>query len=278
MNTATAYIRQIPPAVRALLLLNTAVFVLQQFFGAWIIANFGLTPYAFWSNLKLWQIGTYLFVHGNFFHLLFNLFSLWMFGKELEYTWGTKEFLKFYFLCGLGAGLVNVLVHPFSTFPTIGASGAIYGILIAFAMVFPEIVVYLYGIIPMKSKNFVLMVAAIEFFSGIQYSSSPIAHFAHLGGMLFGYLYLKSYEFRSLFRRLYQKLIGSLITLPKKQKKAAAPAPSTKSSRKKRTAAVADLDAEVDRILEKVSRQGVESLNSTEHQILRIYSSQKSLK
>src|SRR4029077_20764418 len=119
--------------------------IAQQFTGGGLEAHLGLIP-AQVLSLEVWRLFTYQFLHGSFFHALFNLFTLWMFGKEIEWNWGTKDFLKFYFTCVLGAGLFNTVFEPFSMSPILGASGGIYGLLVAFAMMFPEAVIYLYGI------------------------------------------------------------------------------------------------------------------------------------
>lgn len=135
------------------------------------------TPWFHW-----WQCFTYMFMHANFEHILFNMFALWMFGYTLENLWGTARFVIYYLACGLGAALVCALLG----ITTVGASGAVYGILLAFGMTFPEQRIYLYFLFPIKAKWFVIGYAAIELFDGIMRSGDGIAHFAHLGGMLTG--------------------------------------------------------------------------------------------
>lgn len=256
-------LNNLPKGVKWLLITNVVVFLFQMISFGWIETRLGLNPYFFWSEFKIWQIITYMFLHGSFFHILMNMLTLWMFGKELEYSWGTKEFLKYYFLCGIGGGLLNVLVSPFSVLPIIGASGAIYGILVAYAILYPESIIYLYGLIPMQSRYFVLLLGVLEFFASFQGSSSPIARFAHLGGMLTGYLYLKSYEFRSFSVHLLNRFLDTIVI-----RKKTAPENFKKIQ-------LADLDQEVDRILQKVLVQGVESLTEEEVRIMKIYSSRK---
>lgn len=163
------------------------------------------------SDFQPFQLVTYMFMHGNFAHLFFNMFALWMFGNTLENIWGPNRFLLFYFICGIGAGLTQELVQyiqyattlqgfenvriaanhviPMSEYlnmlTTVGASGAVYGILLAFGMMFPNSTLYIYFAIPIKAKWFVLIYGIIELFSGFT-SVDNVAHFAHLGGMLFG--------------------------------------------------------------------------------------------
>ncbi len=163
------------------------------------------------SDFQPYQLVTYMFMHGNFAHLFFNMFALWMFGNTLENIWGQNRFLLFYFVCGIGAGLVQELVQyiqyvttlqgydnvriaanhiiPMSEYlnmlTTVGASGAVYGILLAFGMMFPNSTLYIYFAIPIKAKWFVIIYGVIELLSGFT-SVDNVAHFAHLGGMLFG--------------------------------------------------------------------------------------------
>ena len=163
------------------------------------------------SDFQPFQLVTYMFMHGNFAHLFFNMFALWMFGNTLENVWGPNRFLLFYFVCGIGAGLVQELVQyiqyvttlqgyenvriaanqiiPMSEYlnllTTVGASGAVYGILLAFGLMFPNSTLYIYFAIPIKAKWFVIIYGVIELFSGFT-SVDNVAHFAHLGGMLFG--------------------------------------------------------------------------------------------
>ncbi|MBQ7711010.1 MAG: rhomboid family intramembrane serine protease [Bacteroidales bacterium] len=179
----------LPTAVKHLLIINVLVFIgtialeRKGFFG---ITN----ALALWSvqsgHFQLWQPLTYMFMHASIDHIFFNMFALWMFGCILENFWGTKRFLIYYLVCGLGAAAVNLLVAPGG--PTVGASGAVYGILLAFGMMFPNEQIYLYFLLPIKAKWFVIGYAAIELFEGVFHSMDGIAHFAHLGGMLAGLL------------------------------------------------------------------------------------------
>lgn len=185
--------------VKGLIIVTAAAFVVTylpaRLFG-WQtpFLYLGLQPYAVVHRLFLWQLVTYLFLHGGFFHIFFNMFALWMFGPDLEQLWGEQEFLKFYFLCGIGAGVFDVALttlfgSPFSL--TIGASGAIYGLLLAFGLIYPNRPIFIWFVIPIPAKWFVVIIGAIEFLSELSGPGSGIAHLAHLGGMLVAYLYLR---------------------------------------------------------------------------------------
>jgi membrane associated rhomboid family serine protease len=205
--------RVLPPVVKHLLIINVllylATFTMNRF-------HIDLTDYLglhfFKANdFKPYQLVTYMFMHGNFEHLFFNMFALWMFGNTLENIWGSKRFLWFYMLCGIGAGLCQEVVqyiqytttlaqydsvnfgggqvismaNYLNMLNTVGASGAIYGLLLAFGMMFPNSMIYLYFFVPIKAKWFVIGYAVIELVSGF-IGGGNVAHFAHLGGMLFG--------------------------------------------------------------------------------------------
>lgn len=181
----------ITPAVKYLLIVNTVVFAIQTFVDYPITLIFGLVPRLVWENLYIWQLFTYQFLHGGLFHLLFNMLALWMFGCDLERRWGSAFFLKYFFVSAVGGGILNTLITPNQAVPSIGASGGIYGILLAYGLIYPNQVVYFYFLFPIKMKHFVWIIGGISFYSSITSGQSGIAHLAHLGGMLFGYLYLR---------------------------------------------------------------------------------------
>ncbi len=262
MNPISNSFLRLPRAVKFLLVTNTAVFLLQTLLPGKLEGLLGLVPYQVVNEFHFWQFFTYMFLHGSFLHLLFNMLGLWMFGKELEYLWGTKEFLKFYFFCGVGAASINTLADLYSLYPVIGASGAIYGLVVAFAMIYPDSLIYFYGVIPIQAKHFAILFAALEFFLSFQGSPTVVARFAHLGGMLAGFVYLKSYEANSIFHRLFHR-IGDSVRVKKTKAK--------KQEKLKKE----DLVKEVDRILEKVLIQGAASLSESEREIMRRYSSMK---
>jgi membrane associated rhomboid family serine protease len=181
----------VTPAVKFLLITNTAVFFLQLFLSNDLLFLFGLVPARVWQNFYVWQLFTYQFLHGGLFHLLFNMLALWMFGCDLERRWGSQFFLKYYFVSVVGGGILNTLFLPGQVAPSIGASAGIYGILLAYGLIYPNQIVYFYFLFPIKMKHFVWIIGGIAFYSSIASGQGGIAHLAHLGGMLFGYLYLR---------------------------------------------------------------------------------------
>ncbi|HET9952551.1 MAG TPA: rhomboid family intramembrane serine protease [Candidatus Eisenbacteria bacterium] len=187
----------VPPVVKALLIANVAIYTFQLVAGT--VAGtrldqiFGLVPYDVTHHFFVWQLGTYMFLHGGLLHLGLNMLALWMFGSELEATWGSERFARFYFVTGVGAGICSVVTGWNSYIPIIGASGAIYGLLAAYGILFPDRTLLLYFIVPIKAKWFVLILGLITFWSSLSASGSGVAHVAHLGGMLFGWLYLRGW-------------------------------------------------------------------------------------
>ncbi|HEV8343183.1 MAG TPA: rhomboid family intramembrane serine protease [Candidatus Binatia bacterium] len=179
------------PAVKALIVVNVIVFVLQAVADSSFVILFGLVPYLVWHKLYIWQIFTYQFLHGGIFHILFNMLALWMFGCDLERRWGSQFFLKYYTICVAGGAIFNVLLLPGQTVPSIGASAGIFGILLAYALLYPNQIVYFYFLFPIKMKYFVMIIGAISLYTVVTADQSGIAHFAHLGGMAVGYVYLR---------------------------------------------------------------------------------------
>ena len=191
-----------PPVTQALLLVNVAIFCLDLFVGQWFGRLFALWPLG--SNFMPWQVVTYAFLHGSVMHLFFNMLGLWMFGAELERVWGTKRFIQFYTASLLAAAAMQLLVNELlgSPYPTVGASGALFGLLLAFGMMFPNrIIMPLFPPIPMKAKTFVMVFGGIELLLGVTGTQSGVAHFAHLGGMLGGYLMIRYWRGQSPFGR-----------------------------------------------------------------------------
>ena len=181
--------RFLPPAVKNLLIINIIVFLGTELIGDPMYQLFALFPIGS-PFFRWWQFVTHMFMHGNFAHIFFNMWSLVVFGPLLERLWGSKKFLIFYFVCGLGAALCHELVlmtQPLSNIPTVGASGAIYGLLLGFGMLYPNYVLTLvFPPVSLKAKWFVVIFAVIELVTGILGTRDGVAHFAHLGGMLFG--------------------------------------------------------------------------------------------
>ncbi len=197
------------PVTRNLILINVIVFVATMLNEPFMMSTFALfyptLPYFRW-----WQIVTHMFMHGGFWHIFFNMYTLYMFGSVVEEIIGSRKFLIYYFVCGLGAaglhlGVEAIQVHFFAASlpPVVGASGAIYGLLIAFAMLFPESrLTLIFPPVTMKARTMVIVFAAIELFTGITGIADGIAHFAHLGGMLFGWLLIRYWRAKgTLFDR-----------------------------------------------------------------------------
>lgn len=181
------------------------VFLLQMVVSYRINFYLGLVPIMVWKKFFLWQLFTYLFLHGGITHLLFNLLALWMFGGALENEWGSKKFLFYFFFCGIGAGLCTVLFTPNQMIPVIGASGAIYGILLAFGWLFPNRPIFLYFLFPIPAKYMVILFGVIELFASMEGTGGGIAHLTHLGGLLFGFIYMTYPRVRQKIRREYYK-------------------------------------------------------------------------
>ena len=230
------------------------------------------------SDFRPYQFVTYMFMHGSFSHLFFNMFALWMFGNTIENAWGSKRFLIFYFVCGIGAGLVqelvqyiqfvttlqeytNVRISAYQTIPmsqylnmmtTVGASGAVYGILLAFGMTWPNSRIYIYFAIPIKAKWFVIIYGVIELLSGLS-NSDNVAHFAHLGGMLFG-LALILY---------WRRVDGGGNFRIRRNKNFRRPKTDEEYNMEQ-----ADNQRKTDAILDKISKYGYDSLTKEEKEFL----------
>ncbi len=193
------------PAVKWLLIVNTAIFVfcyLLSSAGEQLIGLFGLTPTAVVHYFAVWQLVTYLFLHSptTFTHILMNMLTLWMFGVPLESVWGSRRFLRYYFFCGVGAGVSVVVLNYLLLFlfhignpeaVTIGASGAIYGLLLAFGMLFPDARILFFFLFPIPARVYVWIMAAIVFLSTFGDTGSGVSNFAHLGGIVFGFVFLR---------------------------------------------------------------------------------------
>lgn len=182
-----------PPATIALLVANVALYLLQ---GQAALADLALwPPGTFDSRFQPWQMVTYAFLHGGMLHLLFNMLGLYMFGAEIERLFGTRYFLAYYFACVFAAALFHLVVGPlFETVqaPMVGASGGVYGVLLAFGIYFPRrTVMLLIPPIPLPARVFVIVFAALEIFFGVTQTAAGVAHFAHLGGMLGGWLMIQ---------------------------------------------------------------------------------------
>ena len=191
------------PIVKGFLIANGVVFLLtsllSQQYRAEFFQMFGLVPELFWSQFRVWQLVTFNFLHAGFMHILFNMFAFWMFGGDLERLYGRKRFLIFLAITGVGAGLTFAVFNPNALIPVVGASGIVYGILLAYGLTYPNRKLYVYFLFPIKVKYFVMILGGLELLLTVQSSNSGVAHLAHLGGMVFGFLYLR-------YDRLYMKL------------------------------------------------------------------------
>ena len=191
----------LPPITQALLLINVALFAADLLFGRMLTALFALWPLG--THFMPWQVVTYAFLHGSVGHLFFNMLGLWMFGSELERLWGGKRYLQFYFASVLTAALTQLVVGLLiGGAPTVGASGGLFGLLLAFGMMFPNrIIMPLFPPIPMKAKTFVMVFGGLELLFGVTGTASGVAHVAHLGGMLGGFLMMRYWRGQPPFGR-----------------------------------------------------------------------------
>jgi membrane associated rhomboid family serine protease len=256
----------LPPAVKNLILANVVIWLMMiinanlRFF---ILDQFALSRYGVLHQFKVWQLVSYMFLHdpSGIMHILFNMIFLWMFGAELENEWGTREFLRYYFVTGIGAGIINILL---SSSPTIGASGAIYGVMLAYALRYPDRYVYLYFLFPVKMKYFVGFLVMVAFFSTFGSYGDGIAHAAHLGGIVIGYVYLKYwylfYRVKSNLQNFKTSLGSKKPTIPKTRMR------YHKGS--KEDDMVAYYRKVIDEILDKINRVGYLNLTEEEKKLL----------
>lgn len=257
----------VTPWVKRLLIANAAVFVVTLAFSG-LVPYLGLTPARLLT--QPWTLVTYMFVHGGFFHLLFNMLGLFFFGPPLEERWGSSEFVKFYLLTGLGGALLS-LVFPHQMI--VGASAAVYGVMVAFAMYWPDNPIYIYGIFPVKAKWLVAFLVGMSVFYAATGGQAGVAHLAHLGGAMAAFGYLKSSFAPSPF--------GVTVPKPRRPKRewrvlssgaAAEPArkdaPAVRASGAARAREVHRALDEVDRILDKISADGIGSLTEEERRRL----------
>jgi membrane associated rhomboid family serine protease len=200
--------RAIPPSTQALIIVNVLFYLLQLVTGDALILSFGLWPahsgfagpFEGAPHFQLWQLVTYAFLHGNMTHLFFNMLALFMFGSDIERVWGSRRYLAYYFVCVVSAALAQLLVARIAggaPYPTIGASGGVFGLLLAFGMMFPQRrVMLLFPPIPMPAWLLVMLYGALELLLGITGTQAGVAHFAHLGGMAGGFLMIQYWRGR----------------------------------------------------------------------------------
>ncbi len=239
-------------------LLKQGIINLNYYLGIWSLST-GL--------FRIWQPLTYMFMHGSFDHLFFNMFSLWMFGSALENFWGSKRFLFYYLVCGIGAGLLNMLVP--GAHVSVGASGAVYALLLAFGMMWPNNYIYLYFLVPIRTKWFIIGMIVIELFEGIFRSTDGIAHFAHLGGMLIGFLII-------LYWKRHGGMTGDFsiknwfnsLKNHKKYTRYEEVYDKVPRSDEEYNYQKAQKERDIDAILDKVAKSGYESLSKEEKDFL----------
>ncbi len=284
-----------PPIIKNIMVINIAVFFIQFLFDnltfggvpGWYILNryfslnplVGVDPAGQAYNFQIWQLFTYQFMHGGFWHIFFNMFMLWMFGMEIENLWGSQKFLIFYLLAGVVGGLFQLLLTPLLGIAggfTVGASAAVFGVMVAFGMTYPERYIFLlFPPIPIKAKYLIGFLVAIEYFS-VGNAGEPIAHLAHLGGASAGFLFvLYNRKYRIDFSRFFN-LFSDAFKSGKKR---------TQSFRKPFRNADEDIieaeffeinesqpdpidQDEIDRILDKISKSGYQNLTEREKRIL----------
>ena len=240
----------ISKVIKYLLIANGAVYIIQNVSTVNLAATLGLTPAKFYSEFPnyLFQLFTYMFLHANFLHILFNMFVLWMFGTEIEYTWGSRAFLKYYIYCGLGGSLLSVILNPGLPYPIIGASGAIYGILAAYWLMFPRRTILVFFILPMRVKYAIPLFGLLSFFV----SGPHVAHLAHLGGAVVGLVYIKLDWRLQFFGRWLKSLRHR-----------------RKSARlEKNRQEAEEIMKRVDRILDKINELGIENISKEDRKFL----------
>lgn len=256
------------PWVKNLIIANVVIFFINylmadalNYYMAFVPSRVLVTP---------WTLITYMFAHGGGWHLFLNMLVLFFFGPPLEQRWGSGEFLKYYFLCGLGGAALSFVFAPMS--PIIGASAAVYGVMLAFAMFWPDSPIYIWGILPVKAKYLVMFMAAVSIMSMFGNARGDnIAHAAHLGGFAAGFLYLR-------FGSPGGGGLGGLRKMMNKRKmrvvstddssRSATPARSAPTTRRRGSGEEEKLLDELDRVLEKISTQGMSSLTPQERKLL----------
>ncbi len=296
-----------PPVIKWLLGINVLIFLLDTVILPGLkIASVGIETstgvhyvsyLSIYGSLRpidsewfgIWQYFTYMFLHGGFTHIFFNMIVLWMFGVELEQMWGSKRFLVYYILCGLGAGVIHSVITLLMNTgaPTVGASGAIMGVMIAFGLTFPDRLIFIMFFLPMRAKYAVLLVAGVDLYLGIFRGGDGIAHFAHLGGALVGYLLLKfgsnNVPFPGLFNRSAGNNLGTEPTIISFDRSARRPQPDPQIIEARhrdvqhtpsRGTGPAPMDfgdnqARIDQILDKISVSGYQNLTEEEKAMLQ---------
>ena len=253
-------------AIKILVSVNFCIYILQSVSGKEDVffRLFGLVPSTFMSELMLWQPFTYMFFHAPFYssvgisHILLNMLGLWVFGRELEEAWGKTKFLRYYFTTGIGSGLITYFFQISSDNPVIGASGAVYGILLAYGISYPNRMLYIWGLIPVRSMWLVIIMGSIAFF-GLLGNADGISHVTHISGMLIGYVLLKKkWRWRDIWFAIRKKTIEFQVQRYEE-----------KSIKKKM------LQKDIDVILEKIQKVGFIGLSDKEKS--KLYEASKTM-
>jgi membrane associated rhomboid family serine protease len=280
-----------PPVIKNLLIINGAVFLLMlimqnmSFDGMSaediIFRWFALMPLG--HGFEVWQLISYQFLHGGFTHILFNMFALWMFGAEIENILGSRKFLLFYLLCGIGGGLLHLFLSPVLSTqlaPTIGASGAVFGVMIAFALMFPNRLIFIYFLIPVKAKYLIFFLVLIEVFSvdsSMKGVDSSIAHLAHIGGALTGLIFiLLDKDIHVALKDMFRTTKKSSTFFGSGYGPSTFSNPFAKKDKQVEDANYYDINnkeeeitqEEIDRILDKIAATGYQNLSEKEKKIL----------
>ena len=253
-------------AIKILVSVNFGIYILQSVSGKEDVffRLFGLVPSTFISDLMLWQPFTYLFFHAPFYssvgisHVLLNMLGLWVFGRELEQAWGKTKFLRYYFTTGIGSGLITYFFQIGSDNPVIGASGAVYGILLAYGISYPNRMLYIWGLIPVRSIWLVIVMGSIAFF-GLLGNADGISHVTHISGMLIGYVLIKKkWRLHDIWFAIRKKTVEFQVQRYEE-----------KSIKKKM------LQKDIDLILEKIQKVGFIGLSDKEKS--KLYEASKTM-
>jgi membrane associated rhomboid family serine protease len=240
----------ISPVIKYLIIGNGLIFLFQRFSTFPLEPFFGLTPALFFKEFPnyIFQPLTYMFLHAGFFHVFFNMFTLWMFGTEIEYSWGSKAFLRFYLLCGLGGALFSLVFNYSQNNPIIGASGAIYGILAAYWLMFPDRYLLIFFLFPMRVRWAIPLFAVLNFVA----AGPNVAHLAHLGGAVVGLAYIKLN-----WRRIGPRNWLNLLRYKRKANR-------LEKNRQK----AEEIMKRVDSILDKINEVGIENISKEDRKFL----------
>ena len=251
------------PWVQRLIVLNVGILIVTELVMPEVKYYLAFIPSQI--LIRPWTLITYMFAHGDFWHLFWNMLGLFFFGPPLEARWGSRDFLKYYLICGLGGAALSFVVAP--TSPIIGASGAVYGVMLAFAMNWPDAPIYIWGILPVKAKYLVGVLALISFFSTFDGGSGDgIAHAAHLGGIVAGLIYLRMSRPGGMFAGFKKAMNRRRLKVVQTDEQR--PVVRSAAAPRRRGGEEDKLLSELDRVLEKISTEGMSSLTPQERKLL----------